>query len=114
MIKNKIFRKRKVEFNISNKLFYTIITLIIISLLGVGVYASYGQGTHSISDMQPPQYCGGYGYDDGWLMYYSGGWHCGNAPSSGISTPPVCYGTNNYLRWTGSAWECRNTGCEIC
>lgn len=68
------------RFNISNKLFYTIVFVIALVLIGVGVYA-YGTSSpttfgHSTNEIAAPSGC-----------------------SSG-----------QVLSWTGSSWTCTDTG----
>lgn len=89
---------KKIEVNISNKLFYSLIVLITVILVGVGVYAYGGTAPatmgHSMGELMPS--C------NGWLRGIS------NDPNSWTCTsvPPSCTGTNQALHWSGSAWSC--------
>jgi hypothetical protein len=69
-------KKREVFKNISNKFAYTIITLCIMILLAIGVYA-YGTSSPSV-----------FGH------------------SIGEVAPPTSCTANQVLTWTGSAWAC--------
>jgi hypothetical protein len=69
-------KKREVFKNISNKFAYTIITLCIVILLAIGVYA-YGTSSPSV-----------FGHSIGELA------------------PPTSCTANQILTWTGSAWTC--------
>jgi hypothetical protein len=69
-------KKREVFKNISNKFAYTIITLCIMILLAIGVYA-YGTSSPSV-----------FGHSIGELA------------------PPTSCTANQILTWTGSAWAC--------
>jgi len=65
-----------------------IVAVVIVVLLGVGIGVhAYGTNNppvmgHTISEIDPPQYCGASGYNEGWLRYYNGAWHCENEPGS--------------------------------
>lgn len=69
-------KKREMFKSISNKLAYTIITLCIVILLAIGVYA-YGTSNPSV-----------FGHSIGELA------------------PPTTCTANQVLTWTGSAWAC--------
>jgi hypothetical protein len=88
----------KIEINVSNKLFYSVITLIAIILVGVGVYAYGGTAPatmgHTLGELIPS--CGGM------IKGTSGvanSWSC-------TPNPPTCSGTNQVLQWTGTSWSC--------
>lgn len=90
----------KRKFNFSNKLSYSIIVVLAVLLVGVSVYA-YGTSSpstfgHSISEIDPPTYCGGTGYNDGYLVY-QGGWTCVNKPTT------TSISTLGFERVTGSS-----------
>ncbi len=92
--------EKKIEVNIPNKVFYSLITIVALIIFGAGVYA-YGTSNpavlgHTISEITPPTNCNGY------LKYTSTGWSCGT-PSG---TPITCTGTNKGLQWTGTSWYC--------
>ncbi len=105
-IKNK--KKRKSFFSLNTFLIFSVFIL----LLSIGVYAVPSVVGHTLGEITPPSYCGS--YNDGYLMYYSGGWRCGNAPSSDkipiITSCSVGYG----LQWTGSVWQCIGIDCPDC
>jgi len=84
-------KRRVIKISLSNKLFYSLIAVFAVLVLGIGVYA-YGTSNpstfgHSISEIDPPAYCGG--YNDGWLRYYDGSWQCEDTPSTGGDTTVV-------------------------
>lgn len=101
MIKNNM--NKKIEVNIPNRIFYSVISLIVVILVLTGVYAFGGSSPsvvgHSIGELQPPYQCTSYlKYDS------SSGWTCSNPPSS---TPTItCTGANKGLQWNGAAWSC--------
>jgi len=104
---------KKIEVNVSNKLFYTVITILAVLLIGVGVYA-YGTNNppvmgHTISEIDPPQYCGASGYNEGWLRYYNGAWHCDNTPS-GSGDCPECENCEELL--VHCSWGGWNSVCS--
>jgi len=103
---------KKIELNIPNRVFYSILTLVVISLVSVGVYA-YGTTNppvlgHTMGELHPS--CSG-------LVYSSGtdnSWNC-------IPTPPSCTGTGKALQMSigsgGYIWSCADvpscpSGCE--
>ncbi|HPD81572.1 MAG TPA: hypothetical protein PK357_00550 [Candidatus Pacearchaeota archaeon] len=73
-------KKREMFKNISNKFAYTIITLCMVVLLAIGVYAL---GTNNPSV---------FGH------------------SAGELAPPTSCSANQVLTWTGSAWACTSPG----
>jgi len=109
---NKKMKGKKIEVNVSNKLFYTIIAILAVLIIATGVYAYHSGGPpsvigHSMEELEPPQRCGDIGYNEGWLRYRNGVWICQDEPSgSGLSTPVTCTGTNKGLQWDGSSWKC--------
>jgi hypothetical protein len=101
---------KKIEVNVSNKLFYTVITILAVLLIGVGVYA-YGTNNpsvmgHSISEIEPPQYCEASG---GWLRHYNGAWHCDDTPS-GSGDCPECENCEELL--VHCSWGGWNSVCS--
>jgi len=99
---------KKIEVNISNKLLYSFLALVIVIILGIGVYAYGGTAPatmgHTMGELMPS--C------NGWLRGTS------NDPNSWSCTPspPSCTGTNQALHWSGSAWSCVtiDTGTDSC
>ncbi len=74
-------RGLNLTFKFSNRILYSLITVFILAIIGVGVYA-YGTSApstfgHSLGEIAPPTTC---------------------------SSP------NNFLRWSGTAWECAAAG----
>ncbi len=91
---------KKIEINISNKIFYSIVLVLAIILLGVGVYAitpgvAPNPG-HLISEVAPPSGCA-----SGILYFTGSSWYC-------TTNLPSCTGTNKLLQYDSftNAWSC--------
>lgn len=94
---------KKIEVNIPNRIFYSVIVLAAVVLFLTGVYAYGGSNPpvvgHTLGELQPPYQCNSY------LRYTTGtGWSC-STPS--LSTPTItCTGSNRGLQWNGVSWSC--------
>jgi hypothetical protein len=84
----------KIQINISNKFFYTIITLSILIILCVGVWAaeraSSGGGTHNFEEVGLPSCSNGQV-----LKWDSGDWECGEdidtlTPNTNTNAETIC------------------------
>lgn len=123
-------KKRKIY--LSNKLFYSLIVVLALLLIGVGVYAynptspdTLGTPSvmgHTLSEIMPPYDCQNKG---SYVKYSSGVWTCG-APSTGLNCndcqysfadlSPLPYGCDTpgeYLKFDGQGamygtWKCGN------
>jgi len=107
--------KRNIQINISNRVLYTLITLGIIAILGVGVYA-YGTSVpatfgHSYNELQP---CSG---TQILKMNGAGAWTC-QADATGLTTetdPTVLPSVKDGVSWaeitgTFTTYIVSNTG----
>lgn len=99
---------KKIEVNIPNRVFYSILFLIGLVFVVSGVYA-YTTGTavpsvmgHTFNEIATPTGCSTGQY----LVKTSttAGWAC--ATPTSYSPTVTCSGTNKGLQWTGSAWVC--------
>lgn len=113
--KTKVFKKLNKKFSIQNRLSYTIIAVVALILLGAGVYALTAGGTgnpgHNIQAIGFPVGCASGQYlrlENSQACETQGVagpcWVCDNV-AGGISTPSPCV-SGQYLKWTGTAWQC--------
>jgi hypothetical protein len=118
---------KRIQINISKRWIYTLITLGILLVIGVIVYANDLSTTipspgHAISDIQTCDTPG-----DILEINSTGSWSCVSASSLGISwaqaingtlelssslanvvtTPSGC-SSNQFLEYTGSSWTCKS------
>ena len=100
--------KKRREINFSKRTYYSLITIGVLLLIGVGVYAYGGNSPsvfgHTFGEIQPPRPC-----EDGQVLTWTGNpaWACKSitATTSGGSSLPSC-STGQFLQWDGSAWSC--------
>ncbi|GEM_PF-2494410 len=94
----------KIEINISNRIFYSVLFLIAIILFGVGVYAFNYPGPpsvmgHTMGELQPPS-------GSGFVAFSSGAW------VYTANLPPTCTGYRDTLKYdaTTRLWTCGPVG----
>ena len=99
-------KKKGKKFMFSNRTLYTLITIGVLIILGVGAYAltpgSAPNPGHLISDIAPPAPCG-----SGQFLQFSsvGTWVCAT-PSTGTSLPSC--GSGQTVQFDGNQWVCAN------
>ena len=104
--------KKRREINFSKRTYYSLITIGVLLLISVGVYAFGTDGKippsifgHTFGEIQPPRPC-----DDGQVLTWTGNpaWACKSITATtggGGSSLPSC-STGQFLQWDGSAWSC--------
>jgi len=112
MTRSKMNKRRVIKINLSNKLFYSLIAVFAVLILGIGVYA-YGTSNpsvmgHSMNEVQPPTQCNGYlKYDS------SNGWTCEDVSVSDYTPDITCDDNDEGLQWTGSSWSCGTYSTDV-
>lgn len=107
-------RGKKINFHLSNKLSYTLVAIVIVLIIGVGVYAltpgvAPNPG-HSISEVAPPSPCTA----NQNLQWSGTDWVCTTITPSNISKGTQIFTTSSYCGLGGTLTTARTCSSAVC